>query len=58
MADKTKSITTGHVREIETGLINKEEVFKMLALAEATGLPTLLVGPPGVGMTKTVVDSG
>lgn len=56
MADNKKGITTEHVREIETGLINKEEVFKMLALAEATGLPTLLVGPPGVGKTKTVVD--
>jgi len=36
------------VRTIETSLINKEEVFKMLALAEATGLPCLLVGNPGV----------
>ena len=48
---KTKSITkkvTQEVRSIETSLINKEEVFKMLALAEATGLPLLLVGEPGV----------
>ena len=48
---KTKSITkrtTQEVRNIETSLINKEEVFKMLALAEATGLPLLLVGEPGV----------
>jgi MoxR-like ATPase len=37
-------------------LINKEEVFKMLALAEATGLPCLLIGQPGVAKTKTVVD--
>lgn len=51
-----QSITTQHVRRIDTGLMNKEEVFKMLSLAEATGLPTLLVGPPGVGKTKTVVD--
>jgi MoxR-like ATPase len=28
----------------------------MLALAEATGLPCLLVGQPGVAKTKTVVD--
>lgn len=48
---KVKSITkktTQEVRTIETSLINKEEVFKMLALAEATGLPLLLVGEPGV----------
>lgn len=43
-------------RTIETGLINKEEVFRMLALAEATGLPILLVGDPGVAKTKTVLD--
>lgn len=39
---------TQEIRTIETSLINKEEVFKMLALAEATGLPCLLVGNPGV----------
>jgi hypothetical protein len=44
------------VRKIETSLINKEEVFRMLALAESTALPVLLVGPPGVGKTKTVLD--
>lgn len=43
-------------RKIETSLINKEEVFKMLALAEATSLPLLLVGPPGTGKTKTVIE--
>jgi MoxR-like ATPase len=56
---KVKSITkrtTQEMRQIETSLINKEEVFKMLALAEATGLPCLLVGQPGVAKTKTVVD--
>jgi MoxR-like ATPase len=56
---KTKSITkrsTQEVRQIETSLINKEEVFKMLALAEATGLPLLLVGEPGVAKTKTVLE--
>jgi MoxR-like ATPase len=56
---KTKSITkrtTQEVRNIETSLINKEEVFKMLALAEATGLPLLLVGEPGVAKTKTVIE--
>jgi MoxR-like ATPase len=44
------------VRVIETSLINKEEVFKMLALAESTGLPCLLVGAPGVAKTKTVIE--
>lgn len=56
---KVKSITrrtTQEVRQIETSLINKEEVFKMLALAEATGLPCLLIGQPGVAKTKAVVD--
>ena len=56
---KVKSITkrtTQEIRTIETSLINKEEVFKMLALAESTGLPCLLVGEPGVAKTKTVLD--
>ena len=48
--------TTQEVRTIETSLINKEEVFKMLALAEATGLPCLLVGNPGVAKTKTIIE--
>jgi len=59
MATATKTITrktTQEVRSIETSLINKEEVFKMLALAEATGLPLLLVGEPGVAKTKTIID--
>jgi MoxR-like ATPase len=59
MAKATKTITkktTQEVRNIETSLINKEEVFKMLALAEATGLPLLLVGEPGVAKTKTIID--
>ena len=56
---KVKSITkksAQQVRTIETSLINKEEVFKMLALAEATGLPLLLVGDPGTAKTKTVIE--
>ena len=56
MAKKKTTVKTEEIRKIETGLINKEEVFKMLALAEATGLPVLLEGPPGVGKTKTVVE--
>ena len=59
MAKATKTITKRQaqdVRQIETSLINKEEVFKMLALAEATGLPCLLVGDPGVAKTKTIIE--
>ena len=59
MAKATKTITkktTQEVRQIETSLINKEEVFKMLALAEATGLPLLLIGEPGVAKTKTIIE--
>lgn len=48
--------TTQEVRAVETSLINKEEAFKMLALAEATGLPCLFVGDPGVAKTKTVIE--
>ena len=56
---KVKTITkrvTQEVRTIDTSLINKEEVFKMLALAESTGLPCLLVGQPGVAKTKTIIE--
>lgn len=35
-------------RVITSNLIKKEEVFRILALAEATGLAMLLIGPPGV----------
>jgi len=48
--------TTQEVRTIETSLINKEETFKMLALAESTQLPCLLIGAPGVAKTKTVLE--
>lgn len=56
---KTRSITknsTQEVRTIETSLINKEEVFKMLALAETTNLACLLIGEPGVAKTKTIIE--
>jgi hypothetical protein len=56
---KTRTITkktAQEVRTVDTSMINKEEVFKMLALAESTGLPLLLVGQPGVGKTKTVLE--
>lgn len=55
MAKKIKE-TTAEVRKIDTSLIGKEEVFRMLGLAEATGLPVLLEGPPGVAKTKAVID--
>ena len=48
--------TAQEVRTIETSLINKEETFKMLALAESTQLPCLLIGAPGVAKTKTVLE--
>ena len=43
-------------RKIKTNLIKKEDVFKFLALAEATNLAMLLIGPPGTAKTATVVD--
>ena len=56
---KVKNLTKNkaqEVRTINTSLINKEEVFKMLALAEATQLPCLLVGAPGTAKTKTIIE--
>ena len=56
---KAKSLAknkTQEVRTISTSLMNKEEVFKTLALAESSELPVLLEGRPGVGKTKTVVE--
>lgn len=41
---------------VETNLINKEEVFKMLALAQSTGRAILLMGDPGTAKTKCVID--
>jgi MoxR-like ATPase len=51
--NKSKLLET---RVINTSLIDKEEVFKMLALAEATSLPILLIGKPGTAKTKTVIE--
>lgn len=42
--------------EINTNLIKKGEVFKIMALAESIGSPVLLIGPPGTGKTATVLD--
>lgn len=43
-------------RVITTNLMKKEEVFKILALGEATSLPILLIGDPGVAKTAAVID--
>lgn len=43
-------------RVIKTKLVGKESVFNILALSEATGLPVLLLGEPGVGKTQTLLD--
>lgn len=43
-------------RVFETSLMGKEEVFRLLQLAEALRLPILLEGPPGVGKTNLVTD--
>lgn len=42
--------------KITTGLIGKNETFKVMKLAEVTGLGTLLIGVPGVGKTRIVLD--
>lgn len=44
------------IRKIKTKLVGKESVFNILALSEATGLPVLLLGEPGVGKTQTLLD--
>jgi hypothetical protein len=41
---------------INTKLLGRAEVFKVLAVAHCTGYPTLLVGPPGVGKTNVLLD--
>jgi MoxR-like ATPase len=43
-------------RTFDTSLMGKEEVFRLLSLAEALRLGVLLVGPPGTGKTKIVTD--
>lgn len=52
----TKKIEIKGQRTFETSLMGKEEVFKLLQLAEALRLGILLVGPPGTGKTKIVTD--
>lgn len=45
-----------NTRTINTNLIKKEEVFRILALAEAVELPVLLIGDPGTAKTASVID--
>lgn len=42
--------------QVKTNLKNRGEVFKLIALGQATGFPILLEGIPGVGKTKAVLD--
>lgn len=41
---------------IDTGLIGKEEVFRILSVAKALNLPILLIGSPGTSKTACVLD--
>lgn len=43
-------------RTVKTKLVGKEELFKVIALGEATRLPILFVGVPGVAKTQTLID--
>lgn len=43
-------------RTIKSKLVNREEVFQAIALAESTGFPVLLQGPPGVGKTRALLE--
>jgi hypothetical protein len=41
---------------VRTNLKGRQEAFKMIALAEALGLPLLFLGVPGIGKTNCVRD--
>lgn len=41
---------------IKTNLLGRAETFKILAVGHATGYPVLLIGPPGVGKTRVLLD--
>lgn len=43
-------------RQFTTSLMGKDDVFKLLSLAETMKLAILLVGPPGTGKTNIVTD--
>jgi len=45
-----------NTRTIKTKLTGKDELFKVIALGEATRFPILFVGPPGVAKTQTLID--
>lgn len=55
MEQQVQVVQTGK-RTVKTSLMGKDEVFKLLSLAEALQLPILLVGEPGVGKTNIVMD--
>ena len=40
------------IRNVITKLIGKDDIFKILALGEATKLPVLLLGEPGTGKSS------
>jgi len=40
----------------KTQLLGRSETFKILAVGHVTGYPVLLVGPPGTGKTKALLD--
>lgn len=44
------------IKQIKTNLKNKQDVFKMLALAQVTRSNLLLLGQPGVAKTESVID--
>jgi len=44
------------IRNVITKLIGKDDIFKILALGEATKLPVLLLGEPGTGKTQSLLD--
>mgnify|MGYP002150250255 CR=1 FL=1 len=43
-------------RIIKTRLKERQEVFRLLAVAEAMQKPILMVGPAGVGKTRALLD--
>jgi MoxR-like ATPase len=51
-----KAIEVKGQRTFDTSLMGKDEVFRLLSLAESLKLGILLVGPPGTGKTKIVTD--
>jgi MoxR-like ATPase len=43
-------------RQIQTRLVGKEELFRILAIGEALKLPVLFIGEPGVAKTQGLID--